>query len=270
MEAGLIIGNQIIIMFIILIIGAFCYLKGIITKDGTKQLSSFALNIINPVLIFMSYQSKYDKTLVHGLLWSFLLSAISYAVTILLTYVLIRKKTPDLAVERVSSIYSNCAFMCIPLINGIYGSEGVLYLTAYLTFFNVLIWTHGLMTMKGERDFSSLVKALISPSVIAVVVGLICYLTNVRLPKVPATALQYIADMNTPIAMVIAGATAAQTNVLKALQNRRIYYVSLCKLLILPVAGFFAMWILDPPPIVLMTVTIAAACPAATLSLIHI
>ena len=39
MEAGLIIGNQIIIMFIILIIGAFCYLKGIITKDGTKQLS---------------------------------------------------------------------------------------------------------------------------------------------------------------------------------------------------------------------------------------
>lgn len=94
-----------------------------------------------------------------------------------------KKKTPDLAVERVSSIYSNCAFMCIPLINGIYGSEGVLYLTAYLTFFNVLIWTHGLMTMKGERDFSSLVKALISPSVIAVVVGLICYLTNVRLPK---------------------------------------------------------------------------------------
>lgn len=208
MEAGLIIGNQIIIMFIILIIGAFCYLKGIITKDGTKQLSSFALNIINPVLIFMSYQSKYDKTLVHGLLWSFLLSAISYAVTILLTYVLIRKKTPDLAVERVSSIYSNCAFMCIPLINGIYGSEGVLYLTAYLTFFNVLIWTHGLMTMKGERDFSSLVKAL---------------------------------------------------------QNRRIYYVSLCKLIILPVAGFFAMWILNPPPIVLMTVTIAAACPAATM-----
>lgn len=181
----------------------------------------------------------------------------------MLTYVLIRKKTPDLAVERVSSIYSNCAFMCIPLINGIYGSEGVLYLTAYLTFFNVLIWTHGLMTMKGERDFSSLVKALVSPSVIAVVVGLICYLTNIRLPKVPATALQYIADMNTPIAMVIAGATAAQTNVLKALQNRRIYYVSLCKLIILPVAGFFAMWILNPPPIVLMTVTIAAACPGS-------
>lgn len=96
MEAGLIIGNQIIIMFIILIVGAFCYLKGIITKDGTKQLSSFALNIINPVLIFMSYQSKYDKTLVHGLLWSFLLSAISYAVTILLTYVLIRKRLPTL------------------------------------------------------------------------------------------------------------------------------------------------------------------------------
>lgn len=265
MKTGMLIGNQIIIMFIILLIGAFCYLKGIITKDGTKQLSSVALNIVNPVLIFMSYQSEYDKELVHGLLWSFLLSAISYAVTILLTYVLIRKKTPDLAVERVSSIYSNCAFMCIPLINGIYGSEGVLYLTAYLTFFNLLIWTHGLMTMKGERDFSSLIKALLSPSVLSVFIGLIFYLTNIRLPSVPASALQYIADMNTPMAMIIAGATAAQTNVLKALQNKRLYYVSLCKLIILPVAAFFVTWLLSPPPVVLMTVTIAAACPSATM-----
>lgn len=265
MKTGMLIGNQIIIMFIILLIGAFCYLKGIITKDGTKQLSSVALNIVNPVLIFMSYQSEYDKELVHGLLWSFLLSAISYAVTILLTYVLIRKKTPDLAVERVSSIYSNCAFMCIPLINGIYGSEGVLYLTAYLTFFNLLIWTHGLMTMKGERDFSSLVKALLSPSVLSVFIGLIFYLTNIRLPSVPASALQYIADMNTPMAMIIAGATAAQTNVLKALQNKRLYYVSLCKLIILPAAAFFVTWLLSPPPVVLMTVTIAAACPSATM-----
>ncbi|WP_295211934.1 AEC family transporter [Ruminococcus sp.] len=265
MKTGMLIGNQIIIMFIILLIGAFCYLKGIITKDGTKQLSSVALNIVNPVLIFMSYQSEYDKELVHGLLWSFLLSAISYAVTILLTYVLIRKKTPDLAVERVSSIYSNCAFMCIPLINGIYGSEGVLYLTAYLTFFNLLIWTHGLMTMKGERDFSSLIKALLSPSVLSVFIGLIFYLTNIRLPSVPASALQYIADMNTPMAMIIAGATAAQTNVLKALQNKRLYYVSLCKLIILPAAAFFVTWLLSPPPVVLMTVTIAAACPSATM-----
>lgn len=265
MKTGMLIGNQIIIMFIILLIGAFCYLKGIITKDGTKQLSSVALNIVNPVLIFMSYQSEYDKELVHGLLWSFLLSAISYAFTILLTYVLIRKKTPDLAVERVSSIYSNCAFMCIPLINGIYGSEGVLYLTAYLTFFNLLIWTHGLMTMKGERDFSSLIKALLSPSVLSVFIGLIFYLTNIRLPSVPASALQYIADMNTPMAMIIAGATAAQTNVLKALQNKRLYYVSLCKLIILPAAAFFVTWLLSPPPVVLMTVTIAAACPSATM-----
>lgn len=265
MKTGILIGNQIIIMFMILAIGAFCFLKGIITKSGTKQLSAVALNIVNPVLIFMSYQSEYDNELIKGLMWAFLLSAISYAVTILLSYALIRKKTPDRGTERFSAIYSNCGFMCIPLINGIYGSEGVLYLTAYLTLFNLLVWTHGFMLIKGERDFSSLLKAFVSPSVIAVVIGLICYLTNLRLPSVPAHALQYIADMNTPLAMLIAGATAAQTNLIKAFTKPRIHLVTLCRLLILPAAAFVVMRLLSPPPTVLMTVTVATACPAATM-----
>ena len=51
MEAGLIIGNQIIIMFIILIIGAFCYLKGIITKDGTKPVSYTHLTLPTILLV---------------------------------------------------------------------------------------------------------------------------------------------------------------------------------------------------------------------------
>ena len=265
-ENFIIIAQQVLVLFILIAVGFICGKKKIITDFSARHMTDIVLYVVTPCVMISAFQREFSFELLSGLIICVACSALIFAVSILICNLIFHDKDESRkAVIRFATIYSNCAFMCIPLINGIYGSEGVLYLTAYLTFFNVLIWTHGLMTMKGERDFSSLVKALISPSVIAVVVGLICYLTNVRLPKVPATALQYIADMNTPIAMVIAGATAAQTNVLKALQNRRIYYVSLCKLLILPVAGFFAMWILDPPPIVLMTVTIAAACPAATM-----
>ncbi|MGN0593568.1 MAG: AEC family transporter [Hominimerdicola sp.] len=266
METGLLIGRQIVIMFIILAIGAFCYLKGIITKEGTKQLSTIALTIVNPILIFMSYQKDYNSELVKGLMWSFLLSAISFAAAITLSYICIRKTSKEKDIERFSIIYSNCAFICMPLINGIYGSEGVLYLTAYLTFFNLLVWTHGLMTMKGEKDFSSVMKALKSPSVIAVFIGLICYLTKIRLPFVPAAALQYIADMNTPLAMLIAGATAAQTNILKAFKNLRIYALSFFRLILIPAVAFGLMYLTGAPEKVITTVTIATACPTATMA----
>ena len=251
-------------MFIILIIGLGCSMKGLITKEGNKQLSKVALYIVNPLLIFMSYQSEYSSKLLKGLMWSFLLSGITFGVAIALSTLLISKKRPEHSLERFSAVYSNCGFIGIPLIRGIYGDEGVLYLTAYITLFNVLVWTHGYMTMKESRDFKSFVKAATSPSVIAVFVGLLSYLTQKHLPDILHSSLKYISEMNTPLAMLIAGSAAAQTNVLKALKNKALYMVSVYKLLALPLVAFLLVHFLPAPHMVKMVVLIASACPVAT------
>lgn len=265
MGAGAVIGKQIIIMFIILLLGAVCHLRGLITKEGTKSLSIVELNIVNPVLIFMSYQTDYQPALMKGLLWAFLLSAISFALAIALSYVLVRKSERYCVIQRFSVIYSNCGFMGIPLISNIYGSEGVLYLTAYVTLFNLLVWTHGYMMMKGQRDFSSLVKALRSPSVIAVFAGFLFYVFKVHLPEIPYKSLEYISSINTPMAMLIAGATVAQTNIFKALtKSIQIYKVCMVKLLIVPLVTLGVIMLMPAPSMVKMVVTIAAGCPVAT------
>ncbi len=264
MGAGLIIGKQILIMFIILVLGVICNLRGLITKDGTKSLSIVELNIVNPVLIFMSYQTDYEPALMKGLLWAFALSAISFAAAIPFSMMFVPKKSRYSVIQRFSVVYSNCGFMGIPLINNIYGSNGVLYLTAYITLFNLLVWTHGYMMMKGKRDFSTLIKALLSPSVIATVLGFIFYVTNLRLPEIPYKAMDYISAMNTPLAMLIAGATVAQTNILKAFKGIEIYRVCAGKLIIVPALTFALVWLTPAPDIVKMVVTIAAACPVAT------
>ena len=264
MNAGQVIGTQILIMFIILMLGVVCNLRGIITKDGTKSLSAVELNIVNPILIFMSYQSEYRSELMTGLMWSFILSLVSFALAITLAMVFVPKKSDYSVVQRFSVIYSNCGFMGIPLVKNIYGDEGVLYLTAYVTIFNLLVWTHGYILMKGERDFSSLKKALFSPSVIATIVGFVFYYTNIRLPEVPARSMQLISDMNTPLAMLIAGATVAQTSILKAFRSAAMYRVCIGKLIIVPAVTFAALSVFNAPAMVKMVVTIAAGCPVAT------
>lgn len=264
MDNGLLIGKQIAIMFLILLLGAFCAFRGVISKEGTKQLSSVELHIVNPLLIFMSYQTERDSKLLGGLAWAFLLSAITFAAAIIFSTLVIRKSRPDFDIERFACIYSNCGFIGIPLVNGIYGKEGVLYLTAYVTLFNLLVWTHGFMLMKGERDFSSLIKAMKNPSVIAVVVGLTFFLTNIRLPAVPAASLDYVSSMNTPLAMLIAGSAAAQTNFIKAFKNPGLYIVSGMKLIAVPMLCYALMCLTPAPELVILTITIAAACPVAT------
>ena len=264
LEYGIIIGERILIMFIVLLIGVLCYKRGLITKNGVKQLSVVELNIVNPALIFMSYQKDYDSKMTHNLLWAFVLSIISFAIAIALSYILIPQKRRDHVVERFCMVYSNCGFIGIPLINGIYGSEGVLYLTAYVTMFNLLIWTHGLMSMKGQKDFSSVLKAFRSLAVIAVILGLPCYLLQIRLPSVPAQALQYVADMNMPLAMLIAGATVAQSDILAILKKPRNYLICFYKLLLVPLVAFVVIRLFGLPQTVIATLTVAAGCPVAT------
>ena len=264
MGAGLVIGKQILIMFIILALGVVCNLKGVITRDGTKSLSVVELNIVNPVLIFMSYQTDYEPALLKGLMWAFALSAISFAAAIPLARLMVPQKSQYSVIQRFSIIYSNCGFMGIPLIMNIYGKSGVLYLTAYITLFNLLVWTHGYIMMKGQRDFSTLIKALLSPCVIATVLSFVFYITNIRLPQIPYKAMDYISSMNTPLAMLIAGATVAQTNILKAFKGAAIYRVCAGKLIIVPAVTFALVWLIPAPDVVKMVVTIAAGCPVAT------
>lgn len=261
-----IIIGRVIIMSIIMAIGAFAYKRNIITKDGTKQLSSLELSIVNPLLIFMSYQSDFDSGKIKGLMWTFLLSVLSFAIVIPAASFIKKKGEPDYSAERFTCIYSNCGFMGIPLISALFGDEGVLYLTGYITVFNLLVFTHGYMLMKERTDFSAFMKGVKSPAVIAAVIGFICYVSGIRIPSLISDAAVFIKEMNTPLAMLIAGATAAQSGIIKAFADRKLMTTAAAKLIVLPLIVIAVMSVLpDGIPSMSKTIVgIACACPAAT------
>ncbi len=257
---------QVAIMFILIIVGYICFKLKVITDDGRKQMSSLVINIIAPAMIFMAYQKEFSTQLLSGLMWAFLLSVISYIITIPLTLLLVRKsKKHEYVIERFALIFTNCAFMGIPLIQALFGSDGVLYVTAYITLFNLLVWTYGVMLIKSEVSFKGLINSLKSPTVISVFLGIICYVTNIRLPEIPAQACQFVADMNTPVAMLTAGATMAQTDMLKAIKNPRTLLMCFYRLLVLPLVCAAVFKLFPVPDHIYTTIVVATACPTATM-----
>ena len=151
--------NQTIIMLILIMVGVLCAKLRLISSNTNKELSQFVLQVVNPVVIFMSYQKDYEARLVKNLLLTFAFSVLAFAVMIAVAYLFIRKKEDrHTEVERFSAIYSNCAFMGIPLMSALFGDEGVFYLTAFITVFNLVIWTHGVITISGEKDMKQVVK----------------------------------------------------------------------------------------------------------------
>ena len=277
--------EQIIVIFIIILIGIICYKTKLIDDATNSKLSNILLMLINPVLIFVSYQREFSFDLLEGLLISFVLAIITHIVAIAISYILIRKKrkstiivdgvrikkyvdNEDVEVERLSSSYANMGFMGIPLVYGIFGGEGVFYVTASVTVFNIFIWTHGVIMMSGSKNltFKELVKKLTSPTIIAIILGLIFFALQIRVPDVAYQSLNYIGNINTPFAMLIAGVTIGKTNIIRLFtKNLRMYYSVFLKLLLIPfVIVLLYIWLPIDETVKLIAI-ILAATPTSTI-----
>lgn len=255
------------IMLILIAVGILCSKTKLISAASNKDLSKFVLQVVNPVVIFMSYQTDYRPELVRNLLLTFAISVGAMGIAIAFSYIFVRKKDGrEFEIERFSAVYSNCGFMGIPLVNAVYGDEGVFYLTAFITVFNLVVWTHGVILISGEKNFKQVVKVFYSPTIIAIFLGIITFFLHFHLPAPAAEALGLIKEINTPFAMIVSGVTIAGTNVMKMLKNYRVYYVCFLKLIIMPLIVSVPIALMTGvDETVRMTVLIAAAAPPATM-----
>ena len=266
MEYSILVLKQSVIMFLIACIGIICYKTKIITKDAQKFFSTFVLKVVIPCFAFISFQVELSSELVSGMLSALLLSVVSHILLILLSMIVIRKKEgTEYAIERFSLIYTNCGFMGIPLISGVFGPEGALYATIYLTVFNILVWTHGVMIMKNQFSLKELLVVLRSPTMIAIFLGILCLVFGIKLPEVARKPLDYIASMNTPLPMTIAGVMIAQNSLLATLKDFRAMVISVLRLLILPIIVFLVLRLIPCDNIVLMSIMLSISCPTATI-----
>lgn len=263
MELTIIALNKILIMFIIIVIGIICSKTGIIDEVGNKKITNLVLMLVNALVIFMSYQVNFDIKLLWGLVFTLLLTILSFIISIIIAHLIIRKNNnEDYPIERLSLIYSNCGFIGIPLINALLGATGVFYLAVYLTVFNTLLWTHGYIQMTGKCSFREFLRLLRSPCLVAVFLGIICFLLQIKLLPQISEAFDSIASTNTPLAMLCAGATIAKADIFGSLKKLRTYILCFLKLIFIPIITVLMLAFIPVDSIIKMTIIIAAACPA--------
>lgn len=261
-----IILQQAFIMLVLILIGAGCFRFRLLSQSTVSEISRLVLTVVNPIVILLAYQRELKAELAVNLGWTFLLSVLSYAAAMLISYLAIPdKEGRETAIERFSCIYSNCGFMGIPLVQAMFGLEGVFYLTAFITIFNILAWTHGVMQISGQHSLHSLKKVLRSPAIIAIALGMFLFFTQLRLPELLTQPLAMVGELNTPLAMFVAGATIAQTNLPAVLKKPRVFYLCALRLLIIPAAALMLFLCTPFDSIIEMTVLAAAAAPSAAM-----
>ena len=79
-------------MFLMIVVVYICYRIHIISPTTNIQLSNLLLLVVNPCIIFISFQVDFDARLVSGLLISIGLSVLSIVLMMFLTRVVLKKK----------------------------------------------------------------------------------------------------------------------------------------------------------------------------------
>ena len=247
--------EQLVKMFFIMLLAFVCYRIKLVNQEGNRSISNLLLMVVNPLVILTVYQTGYDPELVRGLFLAFAAAVLIHILGVFAVTVLIRQKTgPDYCIERYNAMYSNCAFI---------GDTGVFYLTAYMVVFNLFSWTHGVILMEKKCSLKNLREGLLSPVFLATILAVILFFAQVKIPAILLDSMSYVADMNTPLAMMVAGFSVAQADLAKMLRNIRLYFVCAVKLLLIPLLSLPLLLLMHLPQAVSLTVLIATACPAA-------
>lgn len=227
--------RQILMMFLMMGIGIFCYKIRFISKEGSNTLSDVALFVVLPCVVFTSFQLRYHLQILYGIFISFALGLAAHLIAMGAAYLLVKGGTKEhRVIERFHIIYPNCGFMGVPIAQAMFGKTGVIYITAFMCAQNFLIWSHGVSSMQGGFKKESLKSILKAPVIIALFLGVACFMLRIPVPEILVDAMRTVGNMNTPLAMLVSGTAVAQAGIWEALTKPRTYWMLFLRLLAVP------------------------------------
>ncbi len=157
-------------------------------------------------------------------------------------------------------------YMALPLCDAMLGSEGVFYCSAGVVAFNIISFTHGVWLMQkdgAEKKKFDLKKLVLNPGVISMLIGLPLFVYNIKLPSVCMSAVDFISDLNTPLAMLFLGTYIANTDLKTIFKEKCNYLAAFLKLVALPVCMFFIFKAFGISGTLLTACIISASAPSA-------
>lgn len=273
MNTIIIVFNQIIIMFSLVGVGFYLKKTNIFTETTVKELNDFLLKIVVGASIITSFNMEYDKEIAISLIVSLGIAFAIHIVFIILSKFIYKGSNHASNISRISTTYSNCSFMAIPLVYSIFGNEGVIYATAYLAVYNITLWTHGVMLVDEKLDKSILKMAgriFKQPIIIATIIGFLLFVFNISLPWQVSSSISYIGALNTPIAMMLIGIFIANTNLIEGIKDKQVIKVCFMRLILMPLVVIALLYIVKNVfglrEIIAITLVISASCPVGSIA----
>ena len=262
-----VIVNGVISLFLIILVGVYAAKKRIITKEINKGLTNILLKITLPCLVVSSFIFDLSDELKDNIIRCFIYSPLVLIISIVISYILlIPIKGEKKIIIQFANVFSNCGFIGFPIVFSIYGNEGVIYASIFNLFFTAFLWTYGVILFNGKMKREDIKKVLLNPAIVAVFIGLIIMIFGFDIPSVLSSTLDLVGNMTSPLSMIIVGVILVNAKIISYLKDKTIYYSAFLKLIIMPCILILISRLLKDTSLVIKTLIIVTAMPAAAMT----
>ena len=262
--------SKILSLLVLLGAGVVLVRTKLLKKEDSVTLSKISVFLLSPCVIVSSFSMQVDGQAGQNLLLCFFYAILANFLFLFLGTFL--KRPLHLSpVEEMSLEYTNCGNFVLPIVAGVLGEEYLLYVSAYITVYNLLVWTHGIHLFQerdknspeacsnkdyfkevcskedyckaghskeeysnGEHKANALFKILFNPNILAILFGVFLFFTKISLPAPLSLAISDLGKMIGPISMLITGIVLGTMSFKKILSYRRIYMITAFRLLLFP------------------------------------
>lgn len=256
---------SILVLTVIIFIGFIATKFKVIKDDGASVISTVVMQITYPAIIFISMQKSFSQELFENSIGLIALSIGIYTVLVFLA-TCVGKLTSIPSNQRkiiqYLIVFGNVAFMGFPVASAIYKDLGIFYASCFNMFYNLLMFTYGIMILLDNKDCKLDLKKLINPGLVATIFGFIFFLTSFKLPYILYRPLEWIGDMTIPLALLVVGNSLAKINFRELINERLVWLYSLERLLVFPCLLFLVLKIAGFTQYMLVIPVVIVATPA--------
>ncbi len=209
---------QLSIKLMLFIAAGFVARKLKVMADGfDKMLTKFVMAIPLPCMIIRSFNIEYSaENLLHTPLLLALSVGSMLAMGVLVYLATWKMRDKDMRkTVRFALLFTNFTFLGLPVVSEIYGSEGVFNYVIFTLPIRVMFYGGAALMLGrgGEKiNVKETVKKFLCEPVIAVFIGFILYVTQLRLPPILSSAITTLGDMASPLGLILCGTIIADAD----------------------------------------------------------
>ena len=259
--------SRLVAIGLILVLGYALGKWKMISLETNKQLVNLLLMVFMPASLFMAFPAEFDE----GALQIFFAGLVG-GITVMLLLIVVAKGIfmkkiykGELRYEsQFAFIFNNATFLGYPIVVNTFGESGVIAYCGFIIAFNVALFSYGIWLFERKVSMKLFWQVVLNPSIIAVLLGMIVYLSGLMLPAFFTDAVGFVGNATTPLSVICVGYMLSRADIRVILKKWRLVLTAALQLILAPVITYFALLFLHFPAEVVAVCTLIQALPTAT------